>query len=188
MNQYAVQLNNCTSYEEIKSSFSGSVSIISDRRVERESVFCPKPRRFPLANSAVNDPIRPLKWYQSNQVEPCESRVGIDLLDIILPNSSKAGVGVGVGDQLYSQLGSSPPFFCGSPPSRVSNPLIQDVRFRDEMFTPISPPTQVGGSSSPRKGGCMMITNFGNNPTVRVEGFDCLDRDRQRNCSIPTLA
>ena len=97
-----------------------------------------------------------------------------------------------------TQVASSPPFFCGSPPSRVSNPLIQDVRFREEKqlippFSPLpsSPIQPVSGSasspnSSSRKGGCVRA-NFGNNPAVRVEGFDCLDRDR-RNCSIPALA
>lgn len=102
--------------------------------------------------------------------------------------------GSGGADQSSAaQVASSPPFFCGSPPSRVSNPLIQDARFGDEKVTPVSPraiPIPSGMASSPsastRKGGCVRV-NFGNNPAVRVEGFDCLDRDR-RNCSIPALA
>ncbi|KAF9677350.1 hypothetical protein SADUNF_Sadunf08G0098600 [Salix dunnii] len=86
---------------------------------------------------------------------------------------------------------SPPPFFCGSPPSRVANPLIQDARFGDEKFTPYSPVTPIPtpmdlSSSSPRKGG-LVRASFGNKPVVRIEGFDCLDRDR-RNCSIPALA
>ena len=99
----------------------------------------------------------------------------------------------GYGAESCAQVASSPPFFSGSPPSRVSNPLIQDARFGDEKVNPISPPTvsvPSGLSSSPsssaRKGGCIRA-NFGNNPAVRIEGFDCLDRDR-RNCSIPALA
>lgn len=93
-----------------------------------------------------------------------------------------------------SQVASSPPFFSGSPPSRVANPLIQDARFGDEKLTPfpslapIPPPSGLSSptSSSARKGGCVRA-NFGNKPAVRVEGFDCMDRDR-RNCSIPALA
>jgi len=99
-------------------------------------------------------------------------------------------------EQSCAQIASSPPFFYGSPPSRVENPLIQDARFGDEMFSPVSPPLRVPAppapasgsspSSSARKGGCVRA-NFGDNPAVRIEGFDCLDRDR-RNCSIPALA
>ena len=93
-----------------------------------------------------------------------------------------------------TQMASSPPFFCGSPPSRVENPLIQDARFGDEKISPAavvwapSPPVPASSpvSSSTRKGGCVRA-NFGNNPAVRIEGFDCLDRD-SRNCSIPALA
>lgn len=100
-------------------------------------------------------------------------------------------------EQSWPVVTSSPPFFCGSPPSRAANPLIQDARFGDENFSPLSPPSWVvvpaaasglppSPSSSARKGGCVRA-NFGNNPVVRIEGFDCLDRDR-RNCSIPALA
>lgn len=95
----------------------------------------------------------------------------------------------------FTQVVSSPPFFCGSPPSRVANPLIQDARFGDEKITPLSPLSPVppmnglsaaSPSSSAKKGGCVRA-NFGNKPAVRIEGFDCLDRDK-RNCSIPALA
>ncbi|GAA0161445.1 hypothetical protein LIER_39231 [Lithospermum erythrorhizon] len=88
--------------------------------------------------------------------------------------------------------GSPPPLFCGSPPSRVSNPLIQDARFVNGKVTPVSPraipvhPGMVSPLTPTRKGG-FMRENFGNNPIVRVEGFDCLDRDR-RVGGIPTLA
>ncbi|CAI0549719.1 unnamed protein product [Linum tenue] len=42
-------------------------------------------------------------------------------------------------------------------------------------------------SSSSRKGnGYIVRSNFGNNPTARVEGFDCLDKDN-KNRSIPAL-
>ncbi|KAF2311086.1 hypothetical protein GH714_019426 [Hevea brasiliensis] len=126
----------------------------------------------------------------SHQAEVCDSKAGTDLLEIIL---TKGGCGV---EQSCTQVASSPPFFCGSPPSRVANPLSQDARFGDEKISPISPLMPVpilspsGLSSSPtsstRKAGCVR-SNFGNKPAVRIEGFDCLDRDR-RNCSIPALA
>ncbi|KAG5521537.1 hypothetical protein RHGRI_033939 [Rhododendron griersonianum] len=162
---------------------------VSDRR---EAVVCPKPRRIGLLNVGVNDPIiRPLRWYVSHHPEIFESRAGTDLLDLILP---KGGCGGEHQSCAQAAVASSPPFFSGSPPSRVSNPLIQDARFGDESFTPISPqsiPIPSGSkisspSSSARKGG-FVRASFGNNPAVRIEGFDCLDRER-RNRSIPALA
>lgn len=172
MNHCAIQQSNFAACEEM---MMRSYSSISDKK---DAVVCPKPRRL------GGGPMRPLRWHQQDF---CDSRSGADLLDIILTK----GGGV---DQPAAQVASSPPFFCGSPPSRVSNPLIQDARFGDEKATPVSPraiPIPSGLTSSPsssaRKGGCVSRANFGHNPAVRVEGFDCLDRDR-RNCSIPALA
>lgn len=100
-------------------------------------------------------------------------------------------------EEFSAQMASSPPFFCGSPPSRVANPLIKDDRFGDDSFAPFSPMSpmspipapsglSLSPSSSSRKGGCVRAS-FGHKPAVRVEGFDCLNRDR-RNCGIPALA
>ncbi|XP_071689492.1 uncharacterized protein [Rutidosis leptorrhynchoides] len=152
-------------------------------------VVCPKPRRINLLNTTMNEPVRPLRWQMCYQQESYESKAGPELLDLILAK----GGGYGGTDQTCTQVSSSPPYFCGSPPSRVSNPLIQDARFGDEKITtPISPRSTIPNpssspSSSSRKGGCFR-SNFGNKPAVRIEGFDCLDRDNRRNCSIPTLA
>ncbi|GMY18362.1 hypothetical protein FCV25MIE_13601 [Fagus crenata] len=183
MNHCAIQQNAFSAREEMRS----SVSVpLSERR---EHVICPKPRRLGLLNTApINDyPVRSLRWQLSYQAEPCDSKAGTDLLDFILTKGSGGGGGL---EQAPPQVSSSPPFFCGSPPSRVANPLIQDARFGDEKLNLQSPPvlslSSSPTSSSARKGGCVRA-NFGNKPAVRVEGFDCLDRDR-RNCSIPTLA
>ncbi|XP_019160332.1 PREDICTED: uncharacterized protein LOC109156900 [Ipomoea nil] len=178
MNHFPVQQSGFVACEEKRSS-------ISDKR---NAVVCPKPRRLGL-NAAVNDPIRSLRWHISHQQDVCDSRSGSDLLNIILTKG-----GYGAEQTSAAQAASSPPFFCGSPPSRVSNPLVQDTRFGDERVAPVSPraipiPSGVVASSpsSTRKSeGCARV-NFGNKPAVRIEGFDCLDRDR-RNCSIPALA
>ncbi|XP_050225278.1 uncharacterized protein LOC126674803 [Mercurialis annua] len=188
MNQCAIQTSVFSTREELRSSVSGTMS------EWRDPVVCPKPRRLGIFNSScINDnhPVRSLRWHLSHQAEICEAKAGNDLLDIILTKGGCYGV-----EQSCTQVASSPPpFFSGSPPSRVANPLIQDARFRDEELSPISTlmpmmPVQPQSSSSPsssgRKGGCVRA-NFGNKPAVRVEGFDCLDRDR-RNCSIPALA
>ncbi|KAJ8774698.1 hypothetical protein K2173_017144 [Erythroxylum novogranatense] len=174
----------------------GSVSIPLLDRID--TVICPKPRRLAVLHpGAVNDhpfpaPVRPLRLHLSHQMDLCDSKAGNDLLDMIL---TKGGCGV---EQPSIQVASSPPpFFCGSPPSRVANPLIHDARFGDEKLSPFSPVTLVqpptttnlssSSSSSPTRKGGYIRSNLGNKPAVRVEGFDCLDRD-SRNCSIPTLA
>ncbi|KAK4260847.1 hypothetical protein QN277_003911 [Acacia crassicarpa] len=152
----------------------------------RDAVVCPKPRRLSLLNVAVNDhPVRSFRWHVSCQPEICDTQPISNPLDFIL---AEGDYGI---EQSCTQMASSPPFFCGSPPSRVENPLIQDARFGDEKFSPPvwapSPPVPASSPvSSTRKGGCVRA-NLANNPAVRIEGFDCLDRD-SRNCSIPALA
>ncbi|KAF9625579.1 hypothetical protein IFM89_024352 [Coptis chinensis] len=139
-----------------------------------EEMICPKPRRVGSLNyNSVND-----------------SKAGMELLDIIL---SKGGSGT---EHSINHFSSSPPFFCGSPPSRASNPLVQDVHFGDGKLTPLSPlsipvPLNLSSSSSPssltRKGSCAR-SKFGHSPApVRIEGFDCLNSDR-RNRSVTAVA
>ncbi|PNT00409.2 hypothetical protein POPTR_015G047100v4 [Populus trichocarpa] len=120
----------------------------------------------------------------SHHAEMADSKAGAELLDIIL---TKGGYG---GDKPGFQVASSPPFYCGSPPCRVSNPVIQDARFGNEKITPLSPapPSPPPSSSSARKGGGCVRMKFGHTPAaVRIEGFDCLRRDG-RNCSISAVA
>ncbi|BFG17052.1 hypothetical protein CerSpe_033260 [Prunus speciosa] len=159
------------------------------RTYSRDSVVCPKPRRFGLLNASPHDPVRSFRWQFGHQAELCDSKAGSDILDNLLTKGS-----FGAEQFSCTEVASQHPFYSGSPPSRVANPLIQDARFGNEKltaFSPLSPiPAPSGLSSSPssstRKGGYVRA-NFGSKPAVRVEGFDCLDRDR-RNCSIPTLA
>ncbi|XP_019428282.1 PREDICTED: uncharacterized protein LOC109336253 isoform X2 [Lupinus angustifolius] len=140
-----------------------NVVVSSSREDMKDSLICPKPRRS----------------------------FGSNPLDTILTKGDCEE------EQFWPDMSSPPSYFFGSPPSRVANPLVHDARFGDVNFPPFSSLSRVvvpgpsGLSSSPspssaRKGGCVRA-NFGNNPGVRVEGFDCLDRDR-RNCSIPALA
>ncbi|XVF20810.1 hypothetical protein REPUB_Repub12eG0034700 [Reevesia pubescens] len=148
-------------------------------------VVCPKPRRIGVL---ANNPMKPLRLHMSHQAEVSDSKACAELLEIIL---NKEDLGT---EQSATQVASSPPFFCGSPPSRAANPLAKDARFGDERLaafsalqipSPSSPSSS--SSSSARKGGCVRM-KFGLKPAaVRVEGFDCLNRDRQ-NSSIPAMA
>ncbi|THG16529.1 uncharacterized protein LOC114272987 [Camellia sinensis] len=140
-----------------------------------DSVFCPKPRRIGLSNPSINDQIRPSRWHLNHQTEIYESKAGMELLDIILTKGSYSA------EKSNNQVASSPPFFCGSPPSRASNPIIQDSQFGN-MFSPLlqAPILPKSPSSSARKGGsCVWVKSGHKQATVRVEGFDCLNRDRR---------
>lgn len=153
-----------------------------ERRVmTMEPVVCPKPRRVGF----VNDQIRPLRLPVNHQMEMGDSKAGAELLDLIL---TKGGYGCSGGERQGYQVASSPPFFCGSPPSRASNPVIQDAQFGNDKITSLAPAPPSPSSSSARTGGGFVRTKFGHIPAaVRIEGFDCLSRDR-RNCSISAVA
>ncbi|OIW03643.1 hypothetical protein TanjilG_22300 [Lupinus angustifolius] len=138
-----------------------------------ESVVCPKPRRLGLLS--IDNHIRtfrpPFNNYQSD-IE--DSGVGAELLDIIRPKGSCYNP-----ERSGGQVASSPPFFCGSPPSRASNPVIQDEQFGNGNvsvnFSPFSmaPPSPTSSARS-----CVRM-KFGHSPAaVRIEGFDCLSMDR----------
>ncbi|TKY60927.1 hypothetical protein E2542_SST18032 [Spatholobus suberectus] len=109
-------------------------TLTSCEEMRMESVICPKPRRLALINhSSINTHIRPLRHPISCQSEAEDSGVGAELLDIILPKENCYVERS--GGQLVT---SSPPFFCGSPPSRASNPLIQDEQFGNGNFSPFT--------------------------------------------------
>ncbi|OAY59186.1 uncharacterized protein LOC110626509 isoform X2 [Manihot esculenta] len=152
------------------------------RMMVGDSMVCPKPRRLGLSNPSFHDQFRPLRLPINHPTDVGDSLAGAELLDIIL---SKGGCG---GERSAYQVASSPPFYCGSPPSRASNPVVQDAQFGSEMITPLPPSPLSPSSSSARKGGGFVRMKFGHKPaTVRIEGFDCLSRDR-RNCSISAVA
>ncbi|OAY50454.1 uncharacterized protein LOC110616042 isoform X2 [Manihot esculenta] len=150
--------------------------------MEVDSMVCPKPRRLGLSNPSLLHQFRPIRLpINSHQTDMEDSMAGAELLDIIL---TKGGYG---GERSGYQVASSPPFYCGSPPSRASNPVVQDAQFGNEI-TPFSPAPLSPSSSSARKGGGCVRMKFGHKPAAtRIEGFDCLSRDR-RNCSISAVA
>lgn len=84
-------------------------------------------------------------------------------------------------DQFSASLvSSSPPYFCGSPPARAANPIVHDARFVQDKYSnndhsPLTPtsPMSPTTSNTARKGGCSRPITA----KVRVEGFDCLNRD-----------
>ncbi|CAJ1947421.1 unnamed protein product [Sphenostylis stenocarpa] len=171
MNCYGLQKNAFAACEEMR----GCVNF-----VDKESVICPKPRRVGVVS---NMPTRHLRWNLNQQAEGSDSKGGAELLEIMFKKESH-------GKEFANQVASSPPpFFCGSPPVRATNPLVQDARFRDEKHSPALTTSSSSALLSPssRKGGSVRMS-FGLKPsTVRVEGFDCLNRDCQ-NSRISAVA
>ncbi|KAE8664759.1 hypothetical protein F3Y22_tig00112738pilonHSYRG00307 [Hibiscus syriacus] len=168
MNPCNLQRNSAVSaYEEMR----GLISIS-----DGGPVVCPKPRRNRVL---ANNPVRPLRLHMSHQAEVNDLKAGAELLDIILKKDMET-------EQSAHEVASSPPFFCGSPPSRAANPLVHDVRFCDETLASLQVPSP-SPSSSAHKVGCARMKFGLKQPTVRVEGFDCLNRDRQ-NSRIPAMA
>ncbi|KAE9615637.1 hypothetical protein Lal_00017357 [Lupinus albus] len=130
-------------------------------------VICPKPCRVGVL---TNVPIQPLRWHFSQHVEGSDSKAGAELLDLILKKES-------YDEEYANQVASSSPYFFGSPPVRVGNPLIKDNRFGDEEHLPMSDISSRLGLPSPSSASHntgYARTNYGpKTAAVRVEGFDC---------------
>ncbi|XP_055827298.1 uncharacterized protein LOC129895597 [Solanum dulcamara] len=134
------------------------------------SLICPKPRRLGNINIHSSNSL-PLR----NQAEVFISKGGgEELIDLIVKEDGVAA------RQYVSDLSSSPPFFSGSPPGRVMNPLIHDAQFANEKQHRLSssPSPSTSSSSSPSsscKGRCARARLGKPQSPNRVEGFDCLN-------------
>ncbi|KAK9683203.1 hypothetical protein RND81_10G123100 [Saponaria officinalis] len=187
MNRWEIQQNTIVvGCEEIRNpvAVSGRVS----QSDPKGPVFCPKPRRVGFLGGNLMS----LRWQKSQQAEINDAKAGAELLDLIFMRKEGHSE-----DQSCREIASSPPFFCGTPPSRVSNPLVHDAQFGDDNLSPLSTLQLASPSTSPlpsmspssmKSGGVRM--KFGlKSPTVRVEGFDfdCLSRDHQ-NSRVTAMA
>ncbi|KAM0043573.1 hypothetical protein Hdeb2414_s0010g00342821 [Helianthus debilis subsp. tardiflorus] len=118
-------------------------------------VVCPKPRRLRLLNESIISS-------SSAHIHQTESKSRTELLDMILTKECYDG------EKVTNPIPSSPPFFCGSPPNRASNPLVQDALFGKEDPNPFSHAFEASPSSSAR-GSCARGQKH---PAVRVVGFN----------------
>ncbi|KAK8674164.1 hypothetical protein V6N13_112460 [Hibiscus sabdariffa] len=175
MNHINLQQNVATvsAYEEM----GGFISSISDHQ-KASPVVCPKPRRIRVLS---NNPIRPFRLHMSHQADVSDSKASAELLDIILNKGDLWG------EQPAAEAASPPPFFRGSPPSRATNPLVQDARFGDERFAALSALQVPSSSPSVHKGGRVRMSFDLKPAAIRIEGFDCLNRDSQ-NSRVPAMA
>ncbi|MQM11982.1 hypothetical protein Taro_044893 [Colocasia esculenta] len=165
------RMRSCGVQQSVQAAREEASPFVSFGSDHRHPVSCPMPRRMPR-----------------QQVEPWNPSLEAELLDVILAEGTR-----GCG----SQVPSSPPYFCGSPPSRAANPLVLDARFGEENASPSAPLPMpaVSAFASSSTGSCnkgCVRKNLGASPVaVRIEGFDCLDRGRRRSSgrsSIPSVA
>ncbi|KAK3021564.1 hypothetical protein RJ639_046089 [Escallonia herrerae] len=166
---------NMCAYQQQNAAALGALGEIS----ASDAVVCPKPRRIGVLNPSINDPFTSSsRWHANRQAEVYDARSGSELLDMILTKGSYGS------ERSYNQVASSPPFFSGSPPTRASNPVIQDAQFGNDKPSPLSPAREASPSPSARKsGGCARV-KYGQKPAaVRIEGFNC-----RGSCSISAVA
>ncbi|XP_074587519.1 uncharacterized protein LOC141843341 [Curcuma longa] len=178
MNHFAMQQNALAAREDLM----GCLAVAAADR--DHFIICTKPRRLaPLPTIAV--PVQPLRRIPSNHLDlldRCDAEAGAGFPGILLPK----------GGGTEESAPSSPSFFCGSPPNRVANPVVFDSRFGQDR-----PPVPVGhlpaihsslSSPIPAWKGCPSAKLSYEPAVVRVEGFDCLNRDGQRCNSITAVA
>ncbi|RWW25401.1 hypothetical protein GW17_00010250 [Ensete ventricosum] len=192
MNHWAMQQHNSfAACEEMRGPFA-----VADRK---PPVFCPKPRRFsPLP--AFADPVRPLRWHSMYisplllvlNVKPLKQQSLSLSLSLFFPTSNPSFFflfcSVTKPISLISRPGRNSLMYISQ--SRVANPVVHDARFGEDRppapFAPL-PLTQSGPPLSPSQG--CAHAKFGLKPAaVRIEGFDCLDRDRRRCSGITAVA
>ncbi|KAH9553303.1 hypothetical protein CY35_08G001100 [Sphagnum magellanicum] len=134
---------------------------MSERRKQRvayhgerteEEVICPKPRRATSVSGPVTEFMNPSRRRRSCTTVRGEGDAGFEILDIFLSK--------GVYNDA-SNFACSPPYFCGSPPSRSGNPLIHDIQFVHQRAQSVL--SQQILSCVP--------SSYKPNPVVRVEGF-----------------
>eukprot|EP00252_Welwitschia_mirabilis_P022209 TRINITY_DN5956_c0_g1_i1.p1 TRINITY_DN5956_c0_g1~~TRINITY_DN5956_c0_g1_i1.p1 ORF type:complete len:149 (+),score=20.64 TRINITY_DN5956_c0_g1_i1:416-862(+) len=135
---------------------------------EKSEVICPKPRRLGLLLNKSPDTANPIPCQERLVHEHDGQYAGLEIVDIVF----------GKNETNTLEEGSSSPYFCGSPPSRADNPLVHDAQFIHQKVP--SSPTCI---SKPKP--CSR-PSYGSIPAIRVEGFDCLDRDTRQ--SVPAIA
>eukprot|EP01018_Ginkgo_biloba_P003181 Gb_22323 [translate_table: standard] len=167
MQQQLAVLNGLECFSEMKERGARQRSGIIGKDACQDQVICPKPRRMAVAPCAAKEIYRSCRRSPSQSTARCEGEPGYEILDIFLSKS-------GYGDQ--GIVNSSLPYFCGSPPSRTDNPLVQDVQFISKGIPPSSLVSQKSSCGS----------SFGANPCIRVEGFASSSSDS--HCGVLTLA
>eukprot|EP00252_Welwitschia_mirabilis_P010414 TRINITY_DN2366_c0_g1_i2.p1 TRINITY_DN2366_c0_g1~~TRINITY_DN2366_c0_g1_i2.p1 ORF type:complete len:152 (-),score=30.35 TRINITY_DN2366_c0_g1_i2:522-977(-) len=139
------------------------------REKSEDVLLCPKPRRLSVIVNRSPDMLNPVAWEERHASEHDEQYAGTEIIDIFLNKEN---------GPVTSDVGCSSPYYCGTPPSRANNPLVNDEHFNHQRL-PGSPIAMSKSNSCSR-------SSYGSIPAIHIEGFDCLDRDTR--CSVPAIA
>ncbi|GAA0141229.1 hypothetical protein LIER_02421 [Lithospermum erythrorhizon] len=144
------------------------------QKQQQNGVVCTKPRRAQGESFRAS----PLIQINNHHIEAYGVKAGNELVDLIL---SKDACG---GKKPNFHVALSPPFYNGSPPTRASNPVIQDEQFRTSKLNMNPSMIEPLASSASRLsgGGCVPVRNQTLTPERRIEGFNSLN-----NCNVSTI-
>eukprot|EP00249_Psilotum_nudum_P010352 c22489_g1_i1 orf=435-881(+) len=142
--------------------------IRSGHHAEGCEVVCPKPQRVALRTCGTTEPFKSVCHRRSLLPVGGDYEAGHEIMDILVRKSA---------DGEASNICCSPPYFCGSPPRRVGNPLVRDAHFAHPRVLPSS------SSVQPKP---LQVSSFKSSPTIRIEGFNCSRQDTR--CGVLTLA
>ncbi|CAM0958835.1 unnamed protein product [Alopecurus aequalis] len=140
----------------------------------RIEVICPQPRRparppflmEPVSRASSKPPNGTLPVYRADSAS--------DILDLILSKNDP---------DVDTDAGSQAAFFCGSPPVRTNNPVVNDPQFgrNTPSFSPLgsSPFSKMlSGRAEVGSPSC----GASSSPKVRIEGFACGNKETQ--CAV----
>ncbi|KAJ0974616.1 hypothetical protein J5N97_016581 [Dioscorea zingiberensis] len=134
----------------------------------RAEILCPEPRRpkripFLLEGYGRISP-------KPKSILPVSRRESaLDVLDTILNKEEY--------DENDLDSSNQVSFFCGSPPSRTSNPVVNDAQFVKQTLSAVASPSEFHYDMKPRarskRGSPTCGSSLDVNPKLRIEGFAC---------------
>ncbi|VAH12052.1 unnamed protein product [Triticum turgidum subsp. durum] len=132
---------------------------------QQQQQLCPWGEQSLMVAAAPDRRSRTLPVYRTDSAS--------DILDLILSKNDPD-----VDTDSNGQVG----FFCGSPPVRTNNPIVNDPQFgrNTPCFSPLGSPfsKMLGGRAEVGSPSC----GASSSPKVRIEGFAC--GNKENHCAV----
>ncbi|XP_047095700.1 uncharacterized protein LOC124708072 isoform X1 [Lolium rigidum] len=145
----------------------------ASQQQQRIEVICPQPRRLSRPPFLM-EPVTRASAKPNGTLQVYRADSASDILDLILSKNDP---------DVDTDPGSQVTFFCGSPPVRTNNPVVNDPQFgrNTPSFSPLgsSPFSKMlGGRAEVGSPSC----GASSSPKVRIEGFACGNKETQ--CAV----